>query len=526
MCTRPIKIPNPSYRRTTYASELGAIVDVPRHLVPSQEYIDVPCGKCAECRASYFNSVLQRGIVESLTSYVYFVTLTYDNEHLPVINLPNGKDVYYCDYSDLQNLFKRFRRHEVLDRQFRYVAALEYGDTYSRPHFHLLIYVSKLVDDSPSTPYIIERQLFDSLKKYFAVNVGSLRSPIYEPLFTYTTRVTSKGIKSNYFVQYIEPNSSEVYSTEIVQDSNYIKSLRYLIGYVNKGSAFDDTIEQYLYTISDDLLRNKLRTLLRSKFRYSKGFGFGFDTTTGEKIYLPRISVRASGNTLIYSNYIKELPSTYDEFEMSYPDLHDSLRFFISECKYLKYSSLQEALSNFSTTDYLCHVVLLKYFPNYFDKIYKCHFRDRNIATISYYFNYDISYHYTKAKVYTSSPVDSFTYRYLRKGVDDALRAGVPYFSFPLQSAGKYSALCKFYKDRICTIYDYITLYNNCGVSDYEDWQSLFVKQLSIYQANKAISNKFTHLPEKICKYQKQFIYLPRRLEGIALFRYVFDRVG
>lgn len=75
-----------------------------------------------------------------------FVTLTYDDEHLP----ENGS----LRFKDLQDFLKRLRKRckgvQVADSQFhrpiRYFACGEYGDKTKRPHYHLLLFNIRLDD--------------------------------------------------------------------------------------------------------------------------------------------------------------------------------------------------------------------------------------------------------------------------------------------------------------------------------------------------------------------------------------------
>ena len=74
-----------------------------------------------------------------------FVTLTYDDDHLP----PNGTLVV----DDLQKFFKRLRK-EVKRRgspdKIRYYACGEYGDRFGRPHYHVILFGLSLRDDDKS----------------------------------------------------------------------------------------------------------------------------------------------------------------------------------------------------------------------------------------------------------------------------------------------------------------------------------------------------------------------------------------
>lgn len=71
--------------------------------------------------------------LHELTQYddSIFVTLTYDDAHLP----SNASLVK----SDLQKFYKRLRK-ALNDRKIRYFACGEYGDTTQRPHYHSIIF--------------------------------------------------------------------------------------------------------------------------------------------------------------------------------------------------------------------------------------------------------------------------------------------------------------------------------------------------------------------------------------------------
>lgn len=60
-----------------------------------------------------------------------FVTLTYDDEHLP----PDGS----LQPADLQGFLKRLRR-SMEPRRLRFYAVGEYGDTTKRPHYHAALF--------------------------------------------------------------------------------------------------------------------------------------------------------------------------------------------------------------------------------------------------------------------------------------------------------------------------------------------------------------------------------------------------
>lgn len=92
--------------------------------------VTLPCGKCVGCRIMYSRSWALRCVHEA-KGYIHnsFVTLTYNDEHLP----PNGS----LSKHDLQCFFKRLRKAGF---EFRYFACSEYGDKDFRPHYHVLFF--------------------------------------------------------------------------------------------------------------------------------------------------------------------------------------------------------------------------------------------------------------------------------------------------------------------------------------------------------------------------------------------------
>lgn len=66
----------------------------------------------------------------------YFITLTYDNENIPISN--NGFATLWPD--DLRNFWKRLRKRVG---RLRYYACGEYGTRGQRPHYHAIVFASQ-----------------------------------------------------------------------------------------------------------------------------------------------------------------------------------------------------------------------------------------------------------------------------------------------------------------------------------------------------------------------------------------------
>lgn len=96
----------------------------------TDKYLQVPCGKCIGCRISHAREWAIRCHHESQQYQKNcFVTLTYDNEHLPL----NGS----LDKRDFVLFMKRLRKQIG---KVRFFHCGEYGEQYGRPHHHVCLF--------------------------------------------------------------------------------------------------------------------------------------------------------------------------------------------------------------------------------------------------------------------------------------------------------------------------------------------------------------------------------------------------
>nr|QJB18947.1 MAG: replication initiator protein [Microvirus sp.] len=95
-------------------------------------FMSLPCGQCMGCRLEKSRQWALRCMHEaSLHEDNCFLTLTYSDDFLPV----DGS----LDKSHFQLFLKRFRRaHEGV--RIRYFMCGEYGENFSRPHYHACIF--------------------------------------------------------------------------------------------------------------------------------------------------------------------------------------------------------------------------------------------------------------------------------------------------------------------------------------------------------------------------------------------------
>lgn len=126
----------------------------------SQHYIYCNCGKCLRCQDNKRNEMASRMFLHSLNfEYCYYVTLTYGSYNLLTLHqhpfladwlqtVPSYDNVNQLGkyawtpsilvQSHLTKFIKRLRKQLGFD--ISYASCGEYGSTYGRPHFHLIIW--------------------------------------------------------------------------------------------------------------------------------------------------------------------------------------------------------------------------------------------------------------------------------------------------------------------------------------------------------------------------------------------------
>lgn len=100
--------------------------------------VQLPCGRCAQCRLKKAAQWATRCHHEaSLHQDNMFITLTYNNQHLP----KSGS----LSLIDHQHFMKRLRK-SVHPLKVRFLMCGEYGEQTKRPHYHYLIFGFKFDD--------------------------------------------------------------------------------------------------------------------------------------------------------------------------------------------------------------------------------------------------------------------------------------------------------------------------------------------------------------------------------------------
>lgn len=111
----------------------------------------VPCGKCNFClqnRRNDWSFRIEQEVRQSETAF--FLTLTYDEEHQPTVDLPQGR-FGTLKKKDFQDFMKRIRKAQETANKYatstgqpelppiKYYAVGEYGTNTYRPHYHAII---------------------------------------------------------------------------------------------------------------------------------------------------------------------------------------------------------------------------------------------------------------------------------------------------------------------------------------------------------------------------------------------------
>lgn len=288
--------------------------------------------------------------MESKYNHLFFCTLTYDNEHLPVFELEvpvkrrddetlvdlqpanvitpedaesfleiagfdTGEldvitsekdwdpDLYeegtetlrfpYADIHHIQLLLKNLRDNNPCDgRCIRYVAVSELGKRNGRPHFHILFLVEKRPGDEgilpastllnlpsrtgckPEVYTKLERALYKAVFKYWAINVGTRKNPVYEPLFKYRKRYYGGKVYTNFDLHYVDPSRTSEGTSNVAY---------YVTKYIMKGSEKEVRRQQFLRLNLSESDYNLAWKTIRCRCLMSKGLGLDARMETVEE---------------------------------------------------------------------------------------------------------------------------------------------------------------------------------------------------------------------------------------------------
>lgn len=222
--------------------------------------IEVPCGKCMNCRIQRTNEWKTRLLHEYWynNSVGCFITLTYDDKYVPKYYSLKKRDLIKFQ-RDLRKFVKESKGILI-----KYYSCGEYGEETLRPHYHLLVLGWKPDKETLKKPY--------NLFKYYCSDV--------------ITRMWSKG---NHTIGDV---------TE--------KSIQYVAGYVRKKRYGYEALERYdqYHCIPPFCLMSKgigLEFAKENKKNLENGF-----IIKGENVGVPRYYNKKLGKKLYFKKDFDE----------------------------------------------------------------------------------------------------------------------------------------------------------------------------------------------------------------------------
>lgn len=256
----PIRIKNPNY-----GSSVPLIVATAD---TKSRYINVPCGVCGECLAKRQMDLVQRMRVLALDHYIFFCTLTYSTEMLPVLCTSKGVDIPYADHQDVIRMIKRIRQKNLFGHPFKYYFVTERGSKRGRPHVHGLIFVQKSKTDDYTSSVKLETRIRHVLFKEWRRNYGSDRCPDWKPLFQYHSKFVAGKRISNFDCHYVTPHSSKDGEDDVAF---------YVSKYVLKPSKKEQNLQIALKLNYDEDEFRSIWKVVKSRSLCSKFFGSSTD---------------------------------------------------------------------------------------------------------------------------------------------------------------------------------------------------------------------------------------------------------
>lgn len=215
-----------------WQTEGGDVVFVERGRIARS--FSVPCGRCIGCRLARSKEWAVRCMHEAqMHKASCFITLTYNDEHVSTS----------LDYRDFQLFMKRLRKTHG---PVRFFMSGEYGEQFSRPHFHACLFGIDFSHDrllfkrSGSGENIFTSKSLESLWPYGFSSVGDVTFESAAYIARYVVKkVSGPPAEAHY-------TSFDIRTGEIVQKTPEFgrMSLRPGLGMAWIRRYYDDVISQ------------------------------------------------------------------------------------------------------------------------------------------------------------------------------------------------------------------------------------------------------------------------------------------
>ena len=169
--------------------------------------LDLPCGRCVGCRLEYSRQWAMRCLHESkLHKQNCFITLTYDDEHLP-------RDMS-LDYRVFQLFMKRLRKY-FSPKPVRFYMCGEYGEQFDRPHFHACLFGvdfpdKLLIRGSRRENALYRSAVLESLWPYGYSSIGEVNFESAAYVARYLMKKVNGDLAESHY-RYVDLETGEIF---------------------------------------------------------------------------------------------------------------------------------------------------------------------------------------------------------------------------------------------------------------------------------------------------------------------------
>ena len=181
--------------------------------------LSIPCGKCMGCRIRKSIEWALRCVHEcAMYEENCFITLTYDEEHVPKDGSLNKKH--------FQDFMKRFRER-VKPLKIRFFMCGEYGEQLQRPHYHAIIFNYDFKDKKPfkysNKSVLYTSELLSDLWPFGFSTVGQANYTTA----AYTARYTTKKIFGDQAAEHYQGREPEFCQMSLRPGIGYDYAVKY-----------------------------------------------------------------------------------------------------------------------------------------------------------------------------------------------------------------------------------------------------------------------------------------------------------
>lgn len=228
----------------------------------------IGCRNCIGCDLDYARDWANRGYLES-TMYpkdeVWFVTLTYDDDHRTIPEYIETSNNYVFDKQDfwegnliphdLALFWKNLRRRQP-EAKIRYMSCGEYGTEGNRPHYHAIVYGLKLTPEDLYKPRIIDGNIYYQSKTIESawIQEDEDRRPISRGISN-VSQATWNNI--GYVARYITKKINGKGSEEMYASNGQIKPFFRVSNRPGIGQLYYEKYKEKIYANDEVIIKNK-----------------------------------------------------------------------------------------------------------------------------------------------------------------------------------------------------------------------------------------------------------------------------